>query len=84
MSNLSRRNFVKGAGLAGAAMAASAATVPALADEATADVVYPEGLQASDFAESPVELAPINDFAAEYTYDVVVIGAGTGGVPAAL
>ena len=84
MSNLSRRNFVKGAGLAGAAVAASAATVPALADEATADVVYPEGLQASDFAESPVELAPVTDFAAEYTYDVVVIGAGTGGVPAAL
>ena len=36
MSNLSRRNFVKGAGLASAAVAASAATVPALADEATA------------------------------------------------
>ena len=84
MSNLSRRNFVKGAGLAGAAVAATAAAVPALADEAAADVVYPEGLQASDFAESPVELAPVTDFAAEYTYDVVVIGAGTGGVPAAL
>lgn len=84
MSNLSRRNFVKGAGLASAAVAASAAAVPALADEAATDVVYPEGLQASAFAESPVELAPITEFAAEYTYDVVVIGAGTGGVPAAL
>ena len=31
-----------------------------------------------------MELAPITDFADEKTYDVVVVGAGTGGVPAAL
>ena len=85
MSNVSRRNFVKGAGLASAAVAAGATGVAgALADEAAAAVEYPEGLQASDFEESPVELAPITEFAAEYTYDVVVVGAGTGGVPAAL
>ena len=85
---LNRRDFLKGAfatgivatgaGLAGCAP--SAPDSPAQTDEAA----YPAGLQASDFEESPVELAPITEFAEEKTYDVVVVGAGTGGVPAAL
>ena len=61
-------------------MRAICADSPAQTDEAA----YPAGLQASDFEESPVELAPITEFAEEKTYDVVVVGAGTGGVPAAL
>ena len=81
MANISRRSFVRGAGAAAAAGVSAAAVSAAVADEA---VVYPEGLQASDFECSPVELAPVTEFAAEYTYDVVVVGAGTGGVPAAL
>ena len=85
---LNRRDFLKGAfatgivatgaGLAGCAP--STPDSPAQTDEAA----YPAGLQASDFEESPVELAPITEFAEEKTYDVVVVGAGTGGVPAAL
>ena len=85
---LNRRDFLKGAlatgivatgaGLAGCAPAASDAKV----EEAASS--FPEGLQASDFEESPVIVEPITDIAEEKTFDVVVVGAGTGGVPAAL
>ena len=82
---LTRRDLLKTAAVTGAAAAGTAMAGTALADEAQAEgVVYPDGLCAADFEESPVELAPITEFAAEYTYDVVVVGAGTGGVPAAL
>ncbi len=39
---------------------------------------------ADDFKNSVVEIDPITDFADEKTYDIVVVGAGTSGVPAAL
>ncbi len=39
---------------------------------------------ASDFACSAAELEPITQFASEKTYDIVVVGAGTAGVPAVL
>lgn len=84
MQELTRRNFLKTAAATGAASVAAAGMVStALADEAVA-IEYPAGLIEADFADSPVELAPIVDFADERTYDVVVVGAGTGGVPAAL
>lgn len=35
-------------------------------------------------AESVAEKQPVTDFAAEHTYDVVVVGAGTTGLPAAV
>ena len=79
---MNRRNFLKAAGAAGVASAALSSV--ALADEAAAEVEYPKGACASDYEYSPVEVAPITEFAAEYTYDVVVVGGGTGGVPAAL
>lgn len=80
MSQLTRRGFIATAAVTGMVAGASLA----VADEAPAAVEYPEGLVEADFADSPVELAPITDFADEKTYDVVVVGAGTGGVPAAL
>ena len=86
MLNLTRRDLL-GTAIAsgGAVMLSGAAVSVAMADEAaSSEVVYPEGLCAADFEESPVELVPIKDFADEKTYDVVVVGAGTGGVPAAL
>lgn len=81
---LNRRSFLKAAGAAGVAGAALSGM--ALADEAAPaeGVEYPKGSCAADYEYSPVEVAPITDFAAEYTYDVVVVGGGTGGVPAAL
>lgn len=85
MQELTRRNFLKTAAATGAASVAAAGIASvAVADEAPAAVEYPAGLIEADFADSPVELAPITDFADEKTYDVVVVGAGTGGVPAAL
>lgn len=80
MSQLTRRGFIATAAVTGMVAGASLA----VADEPPAAVEYPEGLIEADFADSPVELAPIADFADEKTYDVVVVGAGTGGVPAAL
>ena len=82
MPQLTRRTFLKAT--AATTVAAGAAASVALADEAASAVEYPAGLIEADFADSPVELAPITDFADEKTYDVVVVGAGTGGVPAAL
>ena len=38
----------------------------------------------SDFESSAAEPTPITEFDEEESYDIVVIGAGTGGVPAAI
>ncbi len=85
MSSITRKQFLSGAaGMAG--IAALGATSAALADEAaaTSTVEYPFGMTAEDYAESAAELEPITDFADEKTYDIVVVGAGTSGVPAVL
>lgn len=88
---LNRRDFLKGAlamGAAGAAGAGLAGCAPSGGENPktaeTGGIEYPAGLQASDFEDSPVEIEPITEFSEEKTYDVVVVGAGTGGVPAAL
>ena len=81
MTEITRRDFVGGAAaVAGAALVAS----PALADEAPAGFAIPRDFTAEDIANSSVELEPITEFAAEETYDIVVVGAGCAGVPAAL
>lgn len=83
MSQLTRRSFLATAAATGAVAGLAGASV-AVASEVAETVEYPAGLIEADFADSPVELAPITAFADEKTYDVVVVGAGTGGVPAAL
>ncbi len=85
-ANINRRSFLKGVALAaGAGMAAS--TVGCAAESRSADqadVSVPEGFTVEDFAASQAELEPITDFVDEKTYDVVVVGAGTAGLPAVL
>ncbi len=79
---LTRRNFVaSAAALSGsAALASTVLSAPeARANEAAA---LPEGTTAEDFANSLVPVEPIADFVDEKSYDVVVVGAGTAGVPA--
>ena len=83
---LNRRQFVAGAAVASVAAGALAGT--AMASEAApsaADYVFPipSLLSEEDFAGSMAELGPIT-CDEEKTYDVVVVGAGTAGVPAAL
>ena len=48
------------------------------------DDASPYDIFQAELDASSVELAPISDFVEEATYDVVVVGAGTAGVPAAL
>lgn len=96
---LDRRDFLKGTVATSAAVVAGlSATGVALADEAeeeaeeevedteeaATETEYPDGLIASDFDESPVVIDPITDYYDEKTYDVVVVGAGTSGIPAAM
>lgn len=50
----------------------------------TDNINYPFGIDEKDFAESVAEIKPITDISEEKTYDLVVIGAGTAGMPAVL
>ena len=45
---------------------------------------YPSFTTAAEYAESAAELEPITSYTYEKTYDIVVVGAGTAGVPAVL
>ena len=85
------RSLKGGAGLAaGAALLGAPPAAPrrlrqpndALASTAAGEL--PADLKESDFEFSIVEREPITEFAAEETYDIVVVGAGCAGVPAVL
>ena len=78
---ISRRTFLQGAGATAAVAATAGFAGTAVAEE---EVAYPFRMTAEDYAESAVEVAPITSFADEKTYDIVVVGAGTSGVPAVL
>lgn len=95
-SNISRRNFVSlsllaglgaGASLVGCAPKASPTQGAELGD--TGSAPYPQidlcgRPSMSEIELSSVEAEPITTFDAEETYDVVVVGAGASGLPAAV
>lgn len=96
---MDRRSFLKGGALAASAAALTVAgggligctpnagkneELSSTGSPSEMDVKLPDGLLMSDIEQSSVELQPINDFIAEETYDIVVVGAGCAGVPAAL
>ena len=83
---LNRRDFLSASALVGGMAVAGASATVALADEAgeatAATTTLPVGTTQEDFDNSIVIIEPITEFVDEKTYDVVVIGAGTAGVPA--
>lgn len=86
---INRRDFIKGGALVGgaAALGALAGCAPSATPaqgNTDQNSALPQGTTAQDFANSVVELDPITKFADEKTFDIVVIGAGTAGVPAVL
>lgn len=85
---LNRRDFLKG-GVAVGGMAALGTMIGCAqessaqgADAPAASADLPEKLTEQDFSNSVVEVAPITDFIDEKDYEIVVVGAGTAGVPA--
>lgn len=91
MKNMGRRDFIKGASLGALGLVgAGSLTACASAQESTtlaasgASNDLPRGLQAEDFKSSVVEIEPVTEFGDEKTYDIVVVGAGTSGIPAAI
>lgn len=83
---LNRRDFLSASALVGGMAIAGASATVALADEAgeaaATTTTLPVGTTQEDFDNSIVVIEPITEFVDEKTYDVVVIGAGTAGVPA--
>lgn len=99
MSNkLSRRDFMKTAAISSAGIGITSMTgckpkplpeetpVPTevAAASPAASTNIPEVLTLAEFEDSLAEAEPITDFAGEVTADIVVIGAGASGVPAAI
>ena len=87
-SDVSRRAFLKGAGLAsafvaGGALAGCAPQQPA-APEAVADNPIQEAEEASGTPNFLKKPSPITEIAETKEFDVVVVGAGNSGVVAAL
>lgn len=94
MTNINRRSFLKGGVAAGlVALGGMAGCSPSSNQEAseggealstTGTPELPKGIYAEDFELSPVVIEPVEEFASEETYDIVVVGAGCSGVPAVL
>lgn len=86
--DLNRRQFLKGTAAIGGVAALGGLMTGCQpskkVDQASSSstIPYPEGTTSQDFQNSVVELEPIASFADEKTYDIVVIGAGTAGIPA--
>jgi uncharacterized protein with FMN-binding domain len=92
-SDISRRDFFKSAalgaagigimGLAGCSTAASE-TPPAAPTPPESPDLLPGAFTLDEFKNSLVQLNPITNFVGEVTADIVVVGAGAAGVPAAV
>ena len=89
--SLTRREFLKGAAAVAAGAAifsagnlASPVTASAADDTAKAQTALPWPLTEKLFEESTAEIEPIKAWDEELDYDIVIIGAGSTGVPAAL
>lgn len=87
---ISRRNLFKmggitATGVLGAAALSSCGGKPATSDGKTEKgSSFERGVTLEDFESSAAELETIQDFSDEKTYDIVVVGAGTSGLPAVL
>lgn len=94
-NKITRRDFIKNAAIGSAGLGIVGMTgckpkplpeetpVPAEAVTVSSSNV-PETLTPSEFEDSLAEADPITDFAGEVTADIVVVGAGAAGVPAAI
>jgi fumarate reductase flavoprotein subunit len=83
---LNRRDFLKSGALIGGAAAIGGVLggCSPSSSSSTSSVSVPTGTATEDFKTSVIELTAVTKFADTKTYDVVVIGAGTAGVPAVL
>ena len=81
--DMNRRTFLKASAAAALGLALSGAVVPETEAHAEGPGSLPEDFD-SMIAESTVVMDAITSFAEEHEYDVVVVGAGTTGVPAAV
>lgn len=88
---LNRRDFLKGSavGMAAAATIGALGCSPSPADSTngtggTETSSLPGILDGEDINNSVVEIDPISDFSEEHSFDIIVVGAGTSGLPAVL
>ncbi len=96
---LSRRDFLKGAAIGSASigMVGLAACQPKVATEGApidgeatqapvsgSSANIPDSLTLAEFKDSTVVVDPISEFAGEVVADIIVVGAGAAGVPAAI
>lgn len=85
MKNITRRDFLKSAAALGLSAGVLGASGLAYADEKPqADLLEGTGILANELEASVVVVEPITDISEEKSYDVVVIGGGTTGIPAAI
>lgn len=94
MSKMSRRDFFKSAaiGAAGIGIVGLTGCAPTNSETPSANPTpqggsatsLPGGLTLEEFENSLVKIDPITDFVGEVTADIVVVGAGAAGVPAAV
>ena len=80
---MNRRSFLKAGAAAALGLALSGTAFPQIEAHAEDNPSLPEDFD-SMIAESTVVTEKITSFAEEHEYDVVVVGAGTTGVPAAI
>ena len=80
---MNRRSFLKAGAAAALGLALSGKAFPQVEAHAEENLSLPEDFD-SMIAESTVVTDEITSFAEEHEYDVVVVGAGTTGVPAAI